>query len=134
MTKRILLGTLAVFVAWSILDFVIHGLILMDAYAATAQLWRPMEEMKAGLMYLAVLVSSAVFVTIYGLFVFDKGLGRGLRFGLLFGVGAGVSMGLGSYSYMPIPASIALVWFLGTLVEAAAGGLLAGVIVKEAEA
>lgn len=134
MTKRILLGTLAVFVAWSILDFVIHGLILTDAYAATAQLWRPMEEMKAGPMYLAVLVSSAVFVTIYGLFVSDKGLGRGLRFGLLFGVGAGVSMGLGSYAFMPISASIALGWFLGTVVEAAVAGLLAGVIVREPEA
>ena len=50
MTKRILLGALAVFVGWSVLDFVMHGLILTDAYAATAHLWRPMDEMKMGLL------------------------------------------------------------------------------------
>ena len=134
MTKRILLGALAVFLGWSVLDFVIHGLILTDAYAATAQLWRPMEEMKMGLLRFTVLVSSVTFAAIYGLFVSNKGLGRGLKFGLLFGIGAGISMGYGSYSFMPIPYSMALVWFLGTLVEATMGGLLVGVIIKETEA
>ena len=42
--KRTLLAVLAVFVMWSVLDFVIHGLILGSIYMATPHLWRPMHE------------------------------------------------------------------------------------------
>ena len=45
MLKRNLLAIIAVFVVWSILDFLIHGMLLQSSYEATANLWRPMEEM-----------------------------------------------------------------------------------------
>jgi len=54
-----------------------------------------------------------------------------LRYGVLFGVGAGVSMGYGSYSVMPIPYHMALTWFMGTVIEAAVGGVILGAIVCE---
>jgi hypothetical protein len=65
MTKRTILGILAVYVAWSVLDFVIHGVILRGSYEATMSLWRPMDEMKMGLMYLVVLISAVTFVSIF---------------------------------------------------------------------
>jgi hypothetical protein len=51
-------------------------------------------------------------------------------YGLLFGVAMGIGMGYGTYAVMPIPYSMALTWFLGTVVEATVGGLLAGLIVR----
>ncbi len=63
--KQLVLGSLAVFVVWSVLDFVIHSLILQGTYAETADLWRPMEEMKMGVMYISVLISAICFTTIY---------------------------------------------------------------------
>ena len=45
MLKRNLLAIVAVFVVWSILDYLIHGMLLQSSYEATANLWRPMEEM-----------------------------------------------------------------------------------------
>jgi hypothetical protein len=48
----------------------------------------------------------------------------------LYGVAVGVGMGYGSYSMMPIPYSMALTWFLGTVVEAVLGGFLLGAIIK----
>ena len=39
-------------------------------------------------------------------------------------------MGYGSYSWLPIPYSLALVWFLGTTVEGVVGGLVAGLILR----
>lgn len=128
--KKMILGILAVFVAWQILDFVIHGLILMKTYEATAELWRPMNEMKMGLMRLVALVSASVFVCIYATMIRPKSLAAGLIFGVLFGLGAGFSMGYGTYSFMPIPHHLALVWMIGTVVQGAAGGLLVGWIVK----
>jgi len=34
--KRVILAIVAVIVAWSVIDFVIHGMILRSSYAATA--------------------------------------------------------------------------------------------------
>jgi len=40
---RSVLAMVAIFFAWSVMDYIIHQIILSDAYAATANLWRSME-------------------------------------------------------------------------------------------
>jgi hypothetical protein len=131
MGKRILLAILSVFLLWSVLDFVIHGIILRPAYEATASLWRPMAQMKMGLMYVTVLIAASMFVLIYAWLITRKSLGTGFIYGFLYGIGVGVGMGYGTYSVMPIPYSMALAWFLGALVEATLGGLLLGMILRK---
>ncbi|RQV99026.1 MAG: DUF2177 family protein [Calditrichaeota bacterium] len=131
MARKLLLATLVVFIVWTVLDFVIHGLLLQSAYEGSMQLWRPMPEMKTGLMYLVRLVAALVFVTIYVRLISPKNMKNGLYYGLLFGLGTGISMGYGTYSVQPIPYIMALTWFLGTLVEAILGGVLTALIVKE---
>ncbi len=131
MIKRYALAVIVVFVVWSAVDFLVHGVILQSSYEATARLWRPMGEMKMGLMHVVGLVAAGCFVGIYTLFVRPKGLPVGLGYGLIYGVGGGISMGLGTYSVMPVPLYLGLVWFLGFLVEAVAGGLVLGLMVKE---
>ena len=44
MVKKIIIAIIAVFILWSILDFVIHGVLLSEAYKATVELWRPMKK------------------------------------------------------------------------------------------
>ena len=129
--KKPLIAVVAVFVAWSVLDFVLHQLILGSTYQETAALWRPMAEMKMGLMYLVVLISATCFVYIYSQFIAEKSVGTGIRYGLVFGIVTGISMGYGTYSVMPIPYILALSWFLGTVVESVVAGLLLGLIVKD---
>jgi len=129
--KKVILAVIAVFVVWSVLDFVIHGLILRSAYASTASLWRPMNEMKTSVLYIAVLIAAITFVLIYSSFFSSKGISTGLKYGLLFGLGTGVSMGYGSYSVMPIPYHMALTWFLGSVVEASVGGIIVGSIIRK---
>jgi len=127
--KRTILAVVAVFVAWSVLDFILHGMILRSTYEATASLWRPMEEFKWVLNYIVVLISAACFVIIYARMITERGMNTALLYGLVFGIGAGVSMGYGSYSVMPIPYHLALAWFLGTVVMAVVGGWVAWLIV-----
>lgn len=129
--KKALIAVLGVFVAWTVLDYVIHQKILTSAYAATADLWRPMEEMKMGLISLVTLISALAFVFLYYWFFAEKGIGTGIKYGLLFGIGVGVSMGYGTYAVMPIPYHMALTWFLGTLVETTLAGLLTGWILRD---
>ena len=124
--KRTVLAIVLVFIAWSILDFLIHGVILQASYAATMDLWRPSAEMKMGLMHVVVLISSIAFVFIYKVLCGEKDAMKGMKYGIWFGVAVGVGMGYGTYSFMPIPYSMALTWFLGAVVEGAAAGLLVG--------
>lgn len=131
MFKKVLLAAVAVFILWSVLDFVIHGLILGATYASTAQMWRPQGEMKTWLLYLVTFVAALAFAAIYGWLVTPKNTGTALRYGLIYGLGAGISMGYGSYAFMPIPYLMALVWFLGTVLEYTAGALLAATIIRE---
>ena len=119
-----------VFIAWSILDFILHGLLLRSTYEATANLWRPMGQMNMPLMYFVTFVFTACFVLIYGLLVGRKSLVSGIRFGALFGLAAGISMGFGSYSYMPISSTLAWSWFFGSLIEAIAARAIVGAMIK----
>ena len=130
MTKRAIWAVVAVFISWSILDFILHGLLLRSTYEATANLWRPMDQMNMPLMYFVTLVISACFVLIYALLVGQKSLASGIRFGALFGLASGIAMGFGSYSYMPIPLTLAWSWFFGSWIEAIAAGAIVGAIVK----
>ena len=130
MAKRIILAVVAVFIAWSILDFILHGFLLRSTYEATANLWRPMDQMKMPLMYFVTFVFTACFVLIYGLLVERKSLVSGIQFGALFGLATGMSMGFGSFSYMPIPLTLAWIWFFGSWIEAIAAGAIVGAIVK----
>jgi hypothetical protein len=131
MTKKIIFATLAVFVTWAILDYLIHGMMLRSTYQANEMLWRPTEEMKMVLMYLVTLLAALVFVTIYARLVSPKNVARGLGFGLLFGVGTGISIGHGTYAIQPIPYYVALTWFLSTAIEATIAGLITGLIITE---
>jgi hypothetical protein len=131
MAKRFLVATLCVFLLWSVLDFLIHGIILRSAYEATASLWRPMAQMKMGLMYVTVLIVASMFTLIYVRLITRKSLGTGFLYGFLYGIGLGAGMGYGTYSVMPIPYSMALTWFLGSLVEASLGGILLGMIFRK---
>ena len=134
MVKKILLGGIAVFVAWEILDFVIHGLILGSTYATLPNVFRAQADMKMGLMAVVTLIGALAFAAVYAWFVSPKSLATGVKYGLVWGFGGGVMMGYGSYAAMPIPYVMALAWFLGTWVEFTVAGLLAGLIIKPTQA
>ncbi|HKI99582.1 MAG TPA: hypothetical protein VKB51_14000 [bacterium] len=124
MRKPLLIGTIVLFVVWVVMDFIIHGVLLKSSYDATAALWRPWPEIKAGVIWATTFISALCFTLIYLYGFAGVSVQRTLAFGLWFGVAAGVSMGLGSYATMPIPLSLALSWLLGTLIEALVGVLV----------
>jgi hypothetical protein len=129
MIKKILLGGLAIFVAWEVLDFLIHGVILGSTYAAVPNLFRARADMKMGLMAVVALIGALGFAAVYAWFVNPKSLAMGVKYGLVWGFASGVMMGYGSYAAMPMPYIMALVWFLGTWLEFIVAGLLAGLII-----
>ena len=131
MVKRYLFSAAAVFLAWSVLDFIIHNVLLGSVYENTADLWRPMPDMKMGVMHLTVALTAVAFVFLYGHFVGNKSVVRGALFGLVYGVAVGLGMGYGTYSVMPIPYILAISWFLGSAISGAVAGVIVGSIIKD---
>jgi hypothetical protein len=128
--KKFLLGSLLVFIAWSILDFIVHGKLLMPQYAATASLWRPMDQMNMGAMALVRALVALAFSAIYLYQIKGTSIAAGAKFGLVFGLAMGIHMGFGSYGYMPIPMSLAWGWMLGCVANSVVGGALLGWVAK----
>ncbi|MBI4827584.1 MAG: hypothetical protein HY804_02025 [Nitrospinae bacterium] len=131
MAKKVAISSIAVFIVWSLMDYVIHGIILNPTYLQTASLWRPMEEMIMWPIYLATAVTAVAFCAIYGWLVNPKSLTAGLALGTLFGAASGVSMGAGTWAMMPIPEFMAMVWTLGLLIEFITAGLVVGALIKD---
>jgi hypothetical protein len=129
MLKKTIWAIIAVFVVWSFLDFLIHGVLLKSSYQATANLWRPEDEMIMSVMSVVTLVFSACFVTLYSHLINPKTLAAGVKYGLIFGLATGASMGFGSYCYMPIPISLAISWFFASLIELTIAGVVVGLMV-----
>ena len=132
MTKKTVLATIVIFITWSIMDFIIHGVLLKEAYAATASLWRPEEEMNMPVLWAVTLVLSICFVCIYSCLINSKSLKSGVQYGVLMGVAVG-AIGLGSYSYMPIPLSLAFGWFAASLIEILIAGVIVGLMIKSSD-
>ena len=129
MLKGIVLAIVAIFIAWSALDFVIHGLLLKEAYEATAHLWRAMQDTNMMLMHAVTLAIAICFVLLYQRCVGEKSVAMGLKLGVFFGLAAAI-MSASAYVYMPIPFTLAIDWFVGTLVKFIAAGWLVGLLVK----
>ena len=131
MIKQISLATITIFIVWSILGFLVHGILLQPIYEETANLWRSMEETKMGLGYGVSLVSAFGFVLIYTLFVAPKSVSTALKFGFIWGIVAGVNAGFATYAYMPIPEPLAWAWYLDLVVGGVVAGWISGLMITE---
>jgi len=131
MWKKIIIAWILVFLAIGILDWITNSLILMGVYEECKQLWRPMEEMKWWVGYMAIAISSFCFVFLYSKLINPKNLKSSLLYGLFWGIAIGAGMGYGSYAYMPLPYALAAGWFWSSVVNMTVGGLVAGLIIKD---
>jgi hypothetical protein len=86
MNKKFAIAWLAIFVAWMIGSFIVHGTLLHADYAKLPNLFRPEADAQQyfPLMIVAHVIMSGAFVWIYSRGVEAKPwLGQGIRFGLV---------------------------------------------------
>jgi Na+-transporting methylmalonyl-CoA/oxaloacetate decarboxylase beta subunit len=125
-TKRLVLAIIAVFIGVFVTDFVIHGLWLKNDYAATASLWRPEAEMTArmGWLMLGQFLATVTFVVLYA-----KGFAKeacplcAVLYGLFMGLFMQANT-LITYAVQPLPASLAVKWFIAGIGQGVLLGLL----------
>ncbi|PCJ97024.1 MAG: hypothetical protein COA45_10410 [Zetaproteobacteria bacterium] len=113
-------------------DFVFHGVLLQEQYQATQHLWRGLDEMQ---LYFPVAMAAQLALSVTLAYVFTRnfegsGIGEGVRFGMALGLVLGVAS-FGIYPYMPIPLSLAVLWFCGTFFEVLGLGVIFSLIYKK---
>jgi hypothetical protein len=133
MAKRPLLAALAILVAWTLLDLLLHRLLLAPIYDASPNLWRPADQMNVALICAVTFVLIGVFVGIYQLLVRPKSLRAGLFLGAFIGLALGASAGFGTFIHMPIPLALAWGWFIGGWLKGLAAGAIVGAMITNSK-
>lgn len=128
--KRFIAASLAVFVVGQVLGYVIHNVILRATYDSLKSLWRPDMQSKMWIMWLTGLITSFLFTLIFAKGYEGKGIGEGVRFGVLIGLFTSIPMAYNSYVTLPIPYSLALQWFLYGTVATIILGVVAALVYK----
>lgn len=130
--KKFVIASIVVAVVAYALDFLLHGLILMDAYKAHPDLFGSMEQMTKWMWLLPIGYFSLTFVMGY-IFIKGyegKGLMEGLRFGLMMGLFMQVPRFVFEVVYLPYPKIFDIVNLVGGMVEFLIFGILFAVIYK----
>lgn len=128
--KKMVLASLAVFVAFEIMDYIIHSVILSPVYAQLAYLWRQDMMSKMWLMALSTFVMSVMFVYIFIRGYENKGIAEGVRFGIVAGLFMNFIGMFSQYVMYPIPFSLTLKWFIFGMLEFMIAGIVAAIIYK----
>jgi hypothetical protein len=116
------------------LDYVIHNIMLHDAYMATAHLWRTGDAIQSTMCvaFLGYVIFGVIFSAIYahGYNPTKSGTSQGIRFGLIMGIFYWGCHLLLAYPYNPWPDHLYRTWFGVGLAEFVLLGLVCGAIYK----
>jgi hypothetical protein len=129
--KKLATASIAVFIALEIMDFVVHNIILMPSYLATSGIWRQDMGSRMWIMVLSALFTSILFVYIFAKGYENKGIMEGARFGLLIGLFMTIMGSFGTYSFLPIPFSLAVKWFVFGMIEYIICGIVVALVYRD---
>jgi hypothetical protein len=126
--KKIIIGTVVVFVAMMAMSFIIDFLILGSTYESLKSLWRPDMESKMWIYYVIMIVGAFFFSFIFSKGYEGKGILEGVRYGLYIGIWMSMGMAYGTYAMIAIPHSLALQWFIYGVVQYVIYGVLLALV------
>jgi hypothetical protein len=112
-------------------SYLLHSVILMRSYTATADLWRSEDAM--GHRMWEMLVAQFIFV-LAAVLIYQRGaekkgaLGQGIRYGILLAMVSIVPASLIEYVTVPVPHTIAFHWIVGEGLQCILLGLLTAFI------
>lgn len=126
--KRLTLAVAVLFMFALIWNGIVHMVLLQEANLALEGIARPATERNMALGMLLTAGIALLFVYSYAACARSGGLKGGLLHGLWFGLLAGLLVDLNQFLIYPLPATLALGWFLFGLVEFCIYGLLTALL------
>lgn len=130
MNKTFWIGYVVVFVVAQVLGFLIHEVMLGATYESLAAVFRPEAEMRSmmGIMFAGGAVSLLLFCYIFTKGYENRGLGEGVRYGLLMGLFLTVPYALDQYVVYPLTVYVTAVWLItGIVTFAILGAVFAAI-------
>jgi hypothetical protein len=129
MNKKLLYGSVAVFITIEVLNILIHGVILSPTYQSTSSIWRPDYSSKVWIASLNTVISAFFFTFIFLKGYEGKGAAEGGRYGFYVGFWLSTLIAYGTYMMIAIPYSLALQWFVYGLIEYVVAGIVLALVV-----
>ena len=119
MKNKLWMGFIVVYIVMVALNFLIHGMLLTEPYQklVDAGWMRGEESMTMWIYFVTALIVSFFFTLIYSKGHEGKGIGEGFRFGLYTGLFMATPFAYDNYASYNIEYSLALQWFIYTLIE-----------------
>ena len=134
MSKKFWISFVVVFVAFMLLDILIHGVLLASQYESVQQLYRPEGEMMMWIIWVVEIIFAFFFVLVFQHGYKGTGLMEGVRYGLYIGLMMNIPAAYSTYAVQPIPYSLAFFWFLyGTIGMVILGAITALIYGTEKE-
>ena len=127
MGKKFWIATVVATVVFFVLDWVIHGMVLMGMYEAPGMRAEPL------MLWLVVgeFVFAAAFTWIYaqGYEAGKPVIGQGVRYGVAVGVLIGVAWGFIMYAINPVPWSYVITMMVLVVIEMAVVGAVVAMLI-----
>lgn len=132
--KKLLICFVAVYIVSQILGYLVHQVWLAPTYQSLSDLWRPEAEMqsKMWIMFITAAVWAFFYCYIFARGYEGKGIGEGVRYGVIMGIFYALPQAYDSYVVYPIPYSLALNWFLAGVVVSIVCGIVLALLYKPA--
>jgi hypothetical protein len=114
MNKSFWTGFVVVWVLGQVISFLVHGMWLADTYLAMGDVFRPEVEMNS--MMWMMMVGSVLYMFLF-CYIFTrgyegKGIGEGVRYGLLMGLFLSIPSAVDQFVVYPLTANLAVIWFV----------------------
>ena len=131
--KRFIIASIVVFLAFEIIDAIVHMGILGKTYESM-DIWRPDMMSKMWIMHIGSLILAFLFTYIFIKGYENRGIAEGVRYGVIIGLFANIPYGFYSYAMYPLPFSLCIQWFIYGMIEFIICGLIAAAIYKPSKA
>jgi hypothetical protein len=114
MNKSFWIGFVVVWVLGQVISFLVHGMWLADTYLAMGDVFRPEVELNS--MMWMMMVGSVLYMFLF-CYIFTrgyegKGIGEGVRYGLLMGLFLSIPSAVDQFVVYPLTANLAVIWFV----------------------
>ena len=132
--KKLIIALVVVFILMEATNYFVNMVILSSTYMKPeiSKIFRPLAEMESKMwqMWIADLVYSFFFVFIFVKGYENKGIMEGIRYGIYIGIFMQFIAAVAQHVVYPVPAYLAVQWFIYGLIQSVIFGIATAMIYK----
>jgi len=129
--RKVLFGTVVLFVLFNVASYVIHQVLLSADYAALDKVFRPEMMAKVWIFQIIYLVQAYFLAYIFSRGYEGGGWKEGLRYGAVMGLFLKIPEAYAQYVVYPIPYHLAMKTFMYGFIEMVILGFVLGFIYQK---